>query len=94
MLITIYVSMYTGLIVIVRTYVFEWFAEFCQLIEALFYYVRCPLVDLVVLVGISSDSSLYRLKRTLIIERNYTTTSNYTTFYLMALSRWNLQYFN
>ena len=44
---------------LILTYILEWLGEFGELVKALFHYVRCPLVDFVVLVGIASYGCFY-----------------------------------
>lgn len=46
----------------ILTNIFKWFAQFGQLIQALFYNIWCPLVHLIMLVWVSSNGTFYGLK--------------------------------
>ncbi len=46
---------------ITLTNIFKWLGEFGQLVQALFYYIRRPLIDLVMLVGTGPNCPFYGL---------------------------------
>ena len=44
------------------TNIFEWFAEFGKLVKTLLNNIGCPLIDFVVLIGITTYSAFNSLK--------------------------------